>query len=633
MGKSLCDPIIFELYQWAWTAFKRPQTRPGRNSKRCNPFYINPKNFWDQLQLVIGTEEDVHIRREVIALYVYALRSTSCEYMTGSKGDGFFFYWSDLDMMLSTPYPEISMESVHPECALIATRNGCQPGFCKLIQSSTNSDYYSRIEFLIFRQNVAFNVNFDETNHGPCFSTNYPDGYDRCYALSVHPDYSNAFLKTFKTKFWNDIKIEILNDNITVMHCVPKGPVNGDEDGYQWLISFSVLEQKIVHSLNHVQFCCYGLMKILIHVVIDVSAETQDTISSYHLKTVMFHVLEDIHPAFWIIQNIFYCLRICLTRLLLFVAKGCSPSYFIPENNLFSKPRMIEKRRTVQENLLEVLRCENTLIHHIIRAHVSFEDMRLKKESHTLRTFYSLCSALRVVNGHQTSYRECMNCVLKIMLAIQGEENQLRVVILKYIWLSIMRRVGVLMYDKFVMTGFRSYLLSAEVALVFAQHADIFGSIYLATLWYCEGRYKKCIRLISKTARSLPTTPLIETVNFKSLAKKCSKKPCDYASLFENHFVKCTVDMHRANHLFPKEITELVEKANIFCFIVYYKSYACFLLFLCYYNMHKKAECTRTFTELLQSYREFPFCLADKLLQQNTKKLLDIAAIKMKNFY
>lgn len=29
MGKSLGDSMIFEWYQWARTAFKRPQTRPG----------------------------------------------------------------------------------------------------------------------------------------------------------------------------------------------------------------------------------------------------------------------------------------------------------------------------------------------------------------------------------------------------------------------------------------------------------------------------------------------------------------------------------------------------------------------------------------------------------------------------
>lgn len=288
----------------------------------------------------------------------------------------FLFYWSDLDIMISLPSPEISMEpfpspeiSLEPfpsECAYIAKREGCQAGFCKLNRRDAEGDYYSRIEFLHLKQNVGFNANFDQTNRGPCYSTNYPDGFDRCVALPIHCDSSNEFLKTFKTKIWSDVKSEIIERNITVMHCVPKGPEKGDEDGHQWLISFSILEQKIVHSLNHVQFCCYGLMKILIHVIIDVSAETHDTVSSYHLKTVLFHVLEDIHPDFWIQQNIFFCLRICLTRLLLFVTKSFCPSYFIPENNLFLKPRLVEKRRTIQENLLEVVRSENTLIYDIV---------------------------------------------------------------------------------------------------------------------------------------------------------------------------------------------------------------------------------------------------------------------------
>uniref|UniRef100_A0A8W8I376 Mab-21-like HhH/H2TH-like domain-containing protein n=2 Tax=Magallana gigas TaxID=29159 RepID=A0A8W8I376_MAGGI len=598
----------------------------GLSSERYNPLYINPKKCWDQLQLVIGTEEDVHIRREVNALYVYAFCLPSCrEYLSGSKGEGFLFPWSDLDIMVSKlPPEEISMESFHNDCAYIATTNGCKPGFCKLIQSYAKCDYYSRVEFLQLKQHAGFNVNFDQTIRGPCYSTNFPDGFDCCYALPVHPDSSNVFLRTFKTKFWNGVKLEIMNKNITVMHCVPKGPEKGDDDGHQWLISFSILEQNIVHSLNHVQFCCYGLMKVIIHVVIDICAEIHDTVSSYHLKTVLFHVIEDIHPEFWISQNIFYCLRICLTRLLLFVMRGYCPSYFIPENNLFSKPRMAEKRRIIQENLLDVLQCENALMYCIICIQVPSEKNELQNESRKVRTFYSLCLALRVVNGHQTTYRECINSVLKIMVALQGEEDQLRIAILKYLWLLIMRRIGVIMYDKFVLTGFESYLLSAEVALMFAQHANNFGSIYLATLWYCEGGYKQCIKLVSKTKKNLPTGLLKETVYLKSVVNKCRKGPCNNTSLFENHYVNLTVELHRTSHLFPKDLKELVEKATISEFIVYYKSYAYFLLFLCYYTLHKRTECINVYSELLKSYREYPFRLAGNLLQRNTKKILQI---------
>lgn len=105
--------------------------------------------------MAIGTDEDVHIRREVIAPYMNALCGlNSCDYMSGSKGEGFLFYWSDVDIMLSTPSPEISMELFHPDCAFVATRHGCQPGFCKQIQCHAKCDYYSRIGFLQIKKEM-----------------------------------------------------------------------------------------------------------------------------------------------------------------------------------------------------------------------------------------------------------------------------------------------------------------------------------------------------------------------------------------------------------------------------------------------------------------------------------------------
>lgn len=231
------------------------------------------------------------------------------------------------------------------------------------------------------------------------------------------------------------------------MHCVPKGPEQGDDEGLQLLISFSVLEQFIIHSLNYVQFCCYGLMKILLHVYFDLCSDTQDTISSYHLKTVLFHVLEDVHTDFWIPQNIFYCLRICLTRLLLFVMGGRCSNYFIPESNLFLKTIFTEKKCQIQKKLYEVLLYENAYICFTVSLVIPINAIILRSESHEVRTFDSLCLALTVVNGHHTTYHECIHSILRIMNALQFEKNHRRIAILKYIWLLVMRRIGIILYD------------------------------------------------------------------------------------------------------------------------------------------------------------------------------------------
>lgn len=246
-------------------------------------------------------------------------------------------------------------------------------------------------------------------------------------------------------------------------------------------------------------------------------------------------------------HKIFYCLRICLTRLLLFVMGGRCSNYFIPESNLFLKTRFIEKKCQIQKKLYEVLLYENAYICFTVSLVIPINAIILRNESHELRTFDSLCLALTVVNGHHATYHECIRSILRIMNALQFEKNHRRIAILKYIWLLVMRRIGIILYDTFVLTGCKSCLLSAEVALLFAQHTDVFGLIYLATLWHCQGRYKQCIKLICNATKNCTGIPLNAIIYNKSLTAKCTKTPCDYISLFEHHFVKPTVEIHRAS--------------------------------------------------------------------------------------
>lgn len=172
--------------------------------------YRNPDLLWKPLQFVVGTEEDVQIRREVVALYMHTLcDDNTCDYTSGSKGEGFLLSWSDVDIMVSLPTLNISMEARHNDCEFIAFRYGCQPGFCKLLHSNKSTQYlFSRIMFLQERQKINYNKNFDLTNRGPSFSTKYPGGFDRCYAFPLHPDSSNTFLKKNSDKILEQCKIE-----------------------------------------------------------------------------------------------------------------------------------------------------------------------------------------------------------------------------------------------------------------------------------------------------------------------------------------------------------------------------------------------------------------------------------------
>lgn len=136
--------------------------------------------------------------------------------------------------------------------------------------------------------------------------------------------------------------------------------------------------------------------------------------------------------------------------------------------------------------------CENLYITYTVKfalcQYFPINVTELQFESCAHRKCYALSSALNLFKSYHTAYLECINTVLKIMLALQCEKSLLRKAILKYTWLLTMRRIGVIMYDQFVLTGFAWYLLSAEVALMFAQHANVFSLVYIATLWYCQCR-------------------------------------------------------------------------------------------------------------------------------------------------
>lgn len=233
---------------------------------------VNAVELWRCLQIVIYTEQQLQSLRECLHLYMKVIgpNDTFRDYITGSRGEGFHFDWSDIDILSTSIAEYVSMDNglMHPRCKYIAIDKDCQPGYCKLLYRarSEHTDvkyrYLSRDSFLDEKIYFSINSNSDIHVHGPCVSTAHgnQNGFDDCHAIPIHTDFSNAFLKNLTTKFWNNVKTKVINENVTVMHCVPKSPENGDDEGHQWLISFCVLEQYIVHSFNHVQFFFFFIL-------------------------------------------------------------------------------------------------------------------------------------------------------------------------------------------------------------------------------------------------------------------------------------------------------------------------------------------------------------------------------------
>ncbi|XP_062601534.1 uncharacterized protein LOC134263231 [Saccostrea cucullata] len=565
------------------------------------------------------------------------------EYISGSLSEGFQFYWIDLDVMSSPLVVNVVLEVedvINPQCEFIAIDSGCQPGFSKLLPlySFVNRDAtclnldtlcLSRISFLQEKLKYILNKNCDSKSHGPCISTNFPKGYDICYGIPIDPDSSNKFLKNFTTNFWDTVKSDILKQKeIPIMHFVPKGPMEGDNSGIQWLKSFSVLEKYIVRSLNHVQFCCYGLLKIVIHFEIEECLETQDTLCSYHLKTVLFHVLEDIHVNFWIPSNIIWCFRICLIRLLLYVQKGVCPNYFIPDCNLFLKEGFMEKKYKIEGRLLRVLQYRPDDLLRFLQP-LSFRNLvcLIPNASRKLKKLMTISFALLCVKGHHTTYNECMLSIFNIINAFEKEEKYLMKTVLIYLFSIVMRRAGVILYEKFILTGFREYLFSSEAALSLARYSNASGALYLATLYYCERKFKHAIHVISGVLTKLPDSILFCISYNNALLKDIANS--SFTDLLRN-YNSHSVYLDRNSCFRPQLLENEVNGCIIGEYVMYDKSYAYFLKFLCYLEFKNKRKCTKTLSKLYKSYTDIRFIVYDSQTKRNSRTLGIIAKSRMK---
>ena len=74
-------------------------------------------------------------------------------------------------------------------------------------------------------------------------------------------------------------------------------------------------------------------------------------ISSYHLKTCLFYVLENTRCSFWKRKNLTQCMMVCLCALMKWVYLGYCRNYFIKEENMFEREIHRTQRLTLLQHL------------------------------------------------------------------------------------------------------------------------------------------------------------------------------------------------------------------------------------------------------------------------------------------
>ncbi|OWF44156.1 uncharacterized protein LOC110458757 [Mizuhopecten yessoensis] len=322
------------------------------------------------LDRFIGNREKVAALRRLTVIQDKLGRFTEnapceCEpFTTGSLSEGIRFKGSDVDTMyidkyaiVMCPDKDISSEIDRTNKSVLMMREaGGRPGYVHLELLQRGQKIHPRlwkslvpvgdvffVSSEIYRQEFSCTMNQPNMEiHGPAITikgsevTNFID-LDKVSSFPCYNWPSEANEWVGRPRNWPD---KALRDQIINGGCqlVPVGDKTSADPFLQWRISFVSAERKLIHSLTHVQFLVYGLLKYFLKQIsgtLEQMLGAADILSSYIMKTIVFYAVESTTESFWQEKHTFLCFMFCLKILVIWVKVGHCPNYFIKNNNMF----------------------------------------------------------------------------------------------------------------------------------------------------------------------------------------------------------------------------------------------------------------------------------------------------------
>lgn len=138
--------------------------------------------------------------------------------------------------------------------------------------------------------------------------------------------------------------------------------------------------------------------------------------------------------------------------------------------------KILENMKKIEKRLFDILKFDImdlisseipcSFISKIINGKCTFSDLNrrknlekilsLKKSEKTLfpnaPLIDTLLFAIGTAKGYRTSYIECIDSILMIMDLLLAEKDQVKIAFHKHFFLSLIRRIGIIMYDEFLLT-------------------------------------------------------------------------------------------------------------------------------------------------------------------------------------
>ncbi|XP_062592426.1 uncharacterized protein LOC134253852 [Saccostrea cucullata] len=394
---------------------------------------------------------------------------------------------------------------------------------------------------------------------------------DIVFCLQSHhwPPIALQWVQRSREKGWpsESLVSEILNGGF---HVVPIGSTPADE--LEWRISFSRAEQKIVYSMNHCQFLCYGLFKIFLKEVINFQNNTH-VLCSYFIKTSVFWIIQSKMSLAWIPENLLSCFWECFKLLIFFVHTGECPNFFIPDNNMFR----LKVTGSVQTSLfshLYNLYCEGisclllspTFSNYLCKVILNRTLRVCIDESSIISTIQldiSLLNELYSFTLRQIYITDFALNMKRIEEMLRGRLTLYQTVSLQCITSRLLRCAALLVQGNCNSNNFRNkvyykYKNASFLLKLSAKFGFMSDILYLAMYFYRTFRYEQSLRCLQKAQ---------ERISVSFILSECHVNPDMYRhcvmgmSLF--HKVRKTVVKNITLENFFTYINELVLEQNI----------------------------------------------------------------------
>ncbi|KAJ8313962.1 hypothetical protein KUTeg_008523 [Tegillarca granosa] len=271
--------------------FMRAVEIPGKNicsfTLRLRSEKPNAETLYQVISKIVGPVEWIKTRRSYwkISEFITNVYDFGRIIYSGSRAEGLDLPGSDSDTMLVftllSVYPSNETLQYSADTDLILILDNVRPGFALVkvhkvspvvdVQISSvrmeNGEVYlsSKLwrEFFLYNCNIRHPSRFDILYlHGPC-STMKIDGIEHDFVCHTWPDVAVEWVNRRRKNNWppNTLVQEVVESDCIL---IPVGAKQSSTENLEWRLSFSVAELKLIYSMNHIQFLCYGPLKMIL---------------------------------------------------------------------------------------------------------------------------------------------------------------------------------------------------------------------------------------------------------------------------------------------------------------------------------------------------------------------------------